>query len=82
MYQMNFLNIYKPNEEIKDFTLPIVQNNSSLFILHPIYKKISTKAPNKNELNIKYYFFSQNYIYISFALLVTYSLFDNAYVKI
>ena len=58
----NFLNIYLPNNEIKDFTIPIIQNNSSLFILHPIYKKISTKAPN-NQKEINNYFFSQKYIY-------------------
>ena len=61
-----FLEVYLPNSENNNSLISISQNNSNLFIIHPIYKKQSNKNLNdkhiSNEL-INYYFFSENYIY-------------------
>ena len=60
-----FLEVYLPNSENNNSLISISQNNSNLFIIHPIYKKQSNKNLNdkhiSNEL-INYYFFSENYI--------------------
>ena len=59
-----FLNCYIPNIENDTSLISIAQNNSSLFILHPIYKKKSDKNNKSNPDKIKNYFFSENYIFV------------------
>ena len=60
-----FLNIYEPELENNNSLISITQNNSSLFILHPIYKKKSEKNNNKSKAEqINNYFFSENYIFV------------------
>ena len=61
-----FLIDYTPISENNNSLISISQKNSSLFILHPIYKKKENKNPNnaQNKNNqINYYFFSENYVY-------------------
>ena len=59
-----FLNIYTPDLENNNSLVSITQNNSNLYILHPIYKKKSDKKDNKSKNEqINNYFFSEDYIF-------------------
>ena len=59
-----FLNIYTPDLENNNSLVSITQNNSNLYILHPIYKKKSEKKDNKSKNEqINNYFFSEDYIF-------------------
>ena len=62
--QEQFLKVFSPNLADSNSLIAITQKNSSLFILHPIYKKQTDKnnQPIKNT-QIKDYYFSENYIY-------------------
>jgi hypothetical protein len=59
-----FLKLYIPNSENNNSLISITQNNSSLYILHPIYKKQISKNKQQENIQINSFFFSGNYIYI------------------
>ena len=68
----NFLNGYIPNSDINSTNTILLQYNTHLFIIHPIYKK-NTNINQNNNINAqannniyknKNYFFSEKYIYV------------------
>jgi hypothetical protein len=62
-----FLNEYSPNSEVNSTNVILFQYNSYLFIIHPIYKKVTNNNKNSdsqaNNNLYKNYYFSQKNIY-------------------
>ena len=70
--KLQFLNEYSPNSEVNSTNVILLQYNTFLFIIHPIYKKNTNNNQNKTQDNQnnnnlyknKNYFLSQKYIYV------------------